>query len=94
MFVWAILTLKLGQITDLKQLLKLLNSKFHDPAFVQIFESTQIKRMAKFQIIWNIKILKISNSFRANKIINIYDIFDSQVKNCQQVSRWVRVRTI
>ena len=43
--------------------------------------------MSKFKIIWNVKILKISDAFRANKVIHIHDIFDAQVKNFQQVSQ-------
>ena len=62
-----------------------------DPNFVQIFESTQVKRMSEFKIVWNVKILKVSNSFRANKIIDIDNIFHSQVKHFKQVSQFSSV---
>ena len=93
MFVWAILTLwSQKNFRELSENFTFANWKFHDPAFVQIFKSAQIERMSKFEIIWDVKILKISYAFRTNKIIDVHDIFYPQVENFIKVSQLVPVR--
>lgn len=93
MFVWAILTLwSQKNFRELSENFTFANWKFDDPAFVQIFKSAQIERMSKFEIIWDVKILKISYAFRTNKIIDVHDIFYPQVENFTKVSQLVPVR--